>query len=223
MITTQLVRETGDDATAAREEGSDVVHEPDEVHSVLGKIWWALALRGVLAVAIGLLFLTRPLSALTTLVVVFGAWALIDGVINLFSALAGRTSWQMGVLGVIGVGLGLLIVTQPAGVGTLFFVLAVAWLMTHAIVEIALGLSLQRGTPGRAAVIAVGVVAFLFGILLIATPVMGLLLVSWWIALYALFAGGLLLAAAFETRKLEHDVRGPSARTPIDVRVHEGD
>jgi uncharacterized membrane protein HdeD (DUF308 family) len=203
-MTAYLVDEVGMEAPEARREADDLVRDAGEVRSLLREMWWALGLRGVLALTVGVLFLIRPVQALATLVVVFGAWVFVDGVITMVSAIARHKSWQMGVLGVVGIGLGAWIVTRPASASVVFLILAAAWIMTHGVTEIALSANLRKGTPGRFALIVMGVVSFAFGIFLIVAPTVGLTVLGWWIGIYALFNGALFVGLAFHVRRVKH-------------------
>lgn len=214
-MTAYLVDEVGLDAPDARKEADDLVREAGELRGLLGEMWWALALRGVLALTIGFLFLARPLQGLSTLVVVFGAWIFVDGVITLITAISRHRSWQLAILGVVGVGLGYLIVTRPAGAAVVFVVLAAAWIMTHGVTEIALGASVRRGTPGRGVMIALGLASFVFGIFLVAAPAMGLTVLGWWIGAYALFVGALFIVLAVQVRRIKREVVELAPKHPM--------
>ncbi len=214
-MTAYLVEEVGLDAPEARREADDLVRDAGELRGILGEMWWSLALRGVLAITIGFLFLARPLQGLSTLVILFGAWIFVDGVITLITAISRHRSWQLAILGVIGVGLGYLILTRPTGAAVVFVVLAAAWIMTHGVTEIALGASVKRGVAGRGTMIALGLASFVFGIFLIAAPAMGLTVVGWWIGAYALFAGALFILLAVQVRRIKRDVTALGERHPL--------
>lgn len=149
------------------------------------------------------------------MVVVFGAWIFVDGVITLITAISRHRSWQLAILGVVGVGLGYLIVTRPAGAAVVFVVLAAAWIMTHGVTEIALGASVRRGTPGRGVMIALGLASFVFGIFLVAAPAMGLTVLGWWIGAYALFVGALFIVLAVQVRRIKREVVELAPKHPM--------
>lgn len=56
--------------------------------NLLARNWWAVALRGVLAIVFGVLALRMPATALIALVLLFGFYALVDGAVAIVSALS---------------------------------------------------------------------------------------------------------------------------------------
>lgn len=197
--------------------GDELVDETHAVRDLLRTTWWTFALRGVLALFLGLLFLGSPLRAISTVVLIFGAWALVDGAITLIAAITKRKSWELGVLGFIGVIAGYLILTRPTGAMMVFFVLAAAWIMARGATEIAIGVGLPRGTAGRGVLIAMGLIGFAFGMFMIAAPAMGVTVLGWWIALYALFEGVAALTLGFQVRRLKREIAAITPFTPHAV------
>src|ERR1700758_247577 len=84
------------------------------LHS-LARNWWALALRGFAAVLFGLLTFFLPGITIATLVLLFGAYALVDGLFNIvaFFRVASH-HWALLIEGVIGVIAGILTFAWPA-------------------------------------------------------------------------------------------------------------
>jgi uncharacterized membrane protein HdeD (DUF308 family) len=86
-----------------------------EVHSMLGLVardWWLYAIRGVAAIVFGIVALVWPGPALTVLVLMFGAYALVDGVTFLVALWRGDTlarshAWTTGLMGVLGIAIGI--------------------------------------------------------------------------------------------------------------------
>src|SRR5262245_49009911 len=77
--------------------------------------WWAFLVRGVLAIAIGLLFLFRPGAALVLAALTFGVWIFIDGMLTIGSAIETRGStWRLWLTGIVGLCVGLLLLSRPA-------------------------------------------------------------------------------------------------------------
>ena len=72
------------------------------LHS-LARNWWALALRGLVAVLFGLLTFLLPGITLATLVLLFGAYALVDGIFNLIAFFkVASHQWALLIEGMIG-------------------------------------------------------------------------------------------------------------------------
>lgn len=168
-----------------------------------------VALRGAAALTFGLLTLAWPGLTLGFLTVVFGLYALADGVLAAVAAIgggdavAGRRGW-VAVEGVVGI---------LAGFGALLWpgITAIVLLATVAVWAIVVGtarmVSAARGDWGT---IVAGAVAVLFGILLLAWPVSGALALAWLVGLGAAGFGISLLVSAWRMRRLEREAAAPA-------------
>jgi uncharacterized membrane protein HdeD (DUF308 family) len=207
VVTSYLVTEVGLSERDARMEAEDLLRDAGVAHGYFSKRWWVLVLRGVLAIAVGLLFVARPVSALASLVVVLGAWILVDGVIAIAQAISQRRAWHVYLEGAIGILIGYLILTRPVGAAMALLVLTAAWSIGRGISEIAIGAGMRRGEPGRGTLVFVGIVSFLFGIVLIAAPLLGVVTLGWWLGAYALAYGAMLIVLGFQVRRVKEEVR----------------
>lgn len=166
--------------------------------------WWVLAVRGVLAVILGIAAFAVPGAALTVLVIFFGAYALVDGVFALLAAArwhhVDQRWWLLILKGVIGVGVGLFVFAHPVASALGLITLIGIWAIITGIVEIAAAVRLHRIITGEWFLGISGVVSVLFGIALLAAPGSGLLIWVYLIGGYALLVGISLLVAAFRLR-----------------------
>jgi uncharacterized membrane protein HdeD (DUF308 family) len=167
--------------------------------------WWALALRGALAILFGLAALLRPGIALEALILLFGAYALVDGVfaiVGIFGGTRGGTPhWLLLIEGVAGILAGLIAFVLPGLTAVLLLYLIAAWAIITGISEIATAIRLRNEIRGEWAVIAGGVLSVLFGVLLaVIGPVAGLFSLIWLIGIYAVAFGIMLLFAGFRVR-----------------------
>jgi uncharacterized membrane protein HdeD (DUF308 family) len=179
--------------------------------------WRSAGVRGVAALAFGVLTLLWPGLTLTVLVILFGAYALVDGVTHLIAAFAGhRSGGDRTVLvleGLLGVAAGLVTLVWPGITAlALLFVIA-AWAIVTGVLRIAAAVRL-RGVAAHDWLLGVsGALSVVFGIVLAAAPVAGALAITWLIGFYALVFGFLLLGVAWRLRKsggrIEVRVRGP--------------
>ena len=167
--------------------------------------WWALAIRGGIAIIFGLAALLRPGIALEALILLFGAYALVDGVfaiVGVFGGTRGGTPrWLLLIEGIAGILAGLIAFVLPGLTALLLLYLVAAWAIFTGIFEIATALRLRREIRGEWALILGGALSVLFGVILVVvSPFAGLLSLIWLIGIYALVFGILLLITAFQVR-----------------------
>jgi len=166
--------------------------------------WSALALRGVLAIIFGVLLFIWPGISLFVLVLFFGAHALIDGVLALVAAFRGSRSggrwWAMLIEGILGVATGIIAFTWP-GLTTLVLLYVIAfWAIVIGIFEIAAAIRLRKEIEGEWLLALRGVLAVLFGVVLIINPGAGALAVVWTIGVFSIALGVLELVLAMRLR-----------------------
>ena len=165
--------------------------------------WWVLALRGVFAIIFAVIAFFWPAITATALVLLFGAYALVDGVLALIAALrAARHHGRSGPLLLEGI-LNLVIA------GIVFFWLVEAliaiiyfiaiWAVITGIALVAAGIALIR-INGEWLLVLSGIISILLGIILFVQPGAGVVALSWWLGIYALLFGIALLSAAFRMR-----------------------
>ncbi len=173
--------------------------------------WWVLAIRGGLAVLFGILAILVPGAALTALVTLFGAYALVEGVFALLTAARFTHSderWGLLILeGVVGVVAGMVTFVHPAATAVALVYLVAIWAILTGLLEIAAAIRLRKIIAGEWALGALGVVSLLLGIGLLAEPGAGLAILVWMIGAYALLFGFGLLSLAWRLRRMsaEHE------------------
>ena len=170
----------------------------------LSRSWWMLLLRGLVAIAFGVLTFARPGITLASLVLVFGAFALADGVLGVWTALThrhdGENRWLLLLGGLAGIGVGVLTLFEPGitAVALLFYI--AIWAITTGVLEIVAAIRLRHEMQGEWMLVLAGLCSVAFGVLLMARPGDGALAVLWLIGSYALLFGILLLALSFRVR-----------------------
>jgi uncharacterized membrane protein HdeD (DUF308 family) len=172
--------------------------------SVLTRSWWLVLLRGIAAIAFGILTWVQPGISLAALVLLFGAYSLADGIFALWTVVAGpkdHESWWMLLLGgLVGIGVGLLTLFEPGLTAlALLFYIAI-WAIATGVLEIAAAIRLRREIKGEWALVFAGLASVAFGIILAAHPGAGVLTVLWLIGAYAIVFGVLLVVLAFKAR-----------------------
>jgi uncharacterized membrane protein HdeD (DUF308 family) len=169
--------------------------------------WWVLLLRGIVAIAFGVLAWAQPGITIATLVIFFGAYVLVDGVFGIWMAIAGRKEsqdwWVMLLWGLVSVGAGVLTFMAP-GVTTVVLVLYVAaWAIATGVLQIVAAVRLRKEIDGEWMLILAGVASVLLGIVLMMQPGAGAVGLLWVIAAYAVFFGVLLVILSFKVRGLK--------------------
>ena len=171
---------------------------------VLSRNWWLVALRGLAAIVFGVLAFVWPAITLWALVLLFGAYMLVDGIFAIVAAVraAGREArwWLLLIEGVLGVLAGLVAAFWPGLTALALLYFIAAWAIVSGILEIAGAIRLRREI-GEWALGLSGALSLLFGVLLVVIPApAGLLSLVWLIGAYALAFGVLLLVLAFRLR-----------------------
>jgi uncharacterized membrane protein HdeD (DUF308 family) len=167
--------------------------------------WWALALRGVVAILLGVVAFAYTGITIAVLVLLFGAYLFVDGVFGLVAGFRVR-SWWVGIQGALGILAGLLVWVWP-GIGALVLVvLTVVWSLLTGAIEIGLALALRRFITGEVMLIVSGILSILFGIVLgvyaILFPALAITVITYLIGAYAFIAGIVYLVLAFRLRSL---------------------
>jgi uncharacterized membrane protein HdeD (DUF308 family) len=112
---------------------------------MLARNWWALALRGLVAVLFGLLTILIPGVTLVTLVLLFGAYALVDGIFNVMASFRSASHhWALLLEGVIGILAGILTFAWPAITAVALLYLIAFWAILTGIFEIIAGVRLRK-------------------------------------------------------------------------------
>jgi uncharacterized membrane protein HdeD (DUF308 family) len=179
--------------------------------------WWIFAVRGALAIIFAILAMINPVAALLAIVLLFGAWALIDGITALALSLSSyRRSWQLVIVGLIGIAAGAVTFVWPSLTAVGLYAAVAGWSIIRGVLEIALAIELRKVIEGEFWLIFGGIVSILFGVLMIALPLAGLLVLAWLIAVYALVFGISMIALSARLHRLKTPtaMRPPLAAAP---------
>jgi uncharacterized membrane protein HdeD (DUF308 family) len=170
----------------------------------LSQNWWLVVLRGVLAILFGIAAFAWPGITLLTLVLFFGVYAMIDGVIAIVTGLS-RTRetprWWMFLLeGLLNIAAGIVALLMP-GLATLVLIYILAsWAVITGILEIAAAIRLRHEITNEWFLALGGVLSIGLGILLFLQPAAGSLAIVWTIAAYAVLFGILLVILGVRLR-----------------------
>lgn len=172
--------------------------------TILTRGWWRLLLRGLAAIAFGLLTWLRPGISLASLVLLFGLYSLADGALDVWTALAGRKDqeqwWVLLLGGLLGVGVGILTLAAPGLTALALLYYIAIWAIARGVLGIAAAIRLRKEIEGEWLLILGGLASVAFGVLLMARPGAGALTVLWLIGAYAFAFGILMVMLAFKAR-----------------------
>jgi uncharacterized membrane protein HdeD (DUF308 family) len=187
----------------------------DEVDA-LAKNWWALVIRGVAGIIFGILAFVMPVATLAALVLLFGAYALVDGLFNVAAAAAGgrgaRPWWALLLAGLIGIAAGLVTFLQPGLTALALVYLIAAWAVVIGVLEIVAAVRLRKEIRNEWLLGLSGVLAVVFGVFMIAAPGVGAVAMVLWIGAYALVYGAILVFLGLRLRGRRRAVRGDAVR-----------
>jgi len=170
----------------------------------LSRSWWVLALRGALGILFGIGAFVWPGLTVAALILVFGAYAFVDGIFAVVAGIGMRRQidrWWLVVLeGAAGIILGVLTFRSPDTTALILISFIAAWSIVTGIFEIATAVRLRKMIPNEWLLILSGVVSIIFGALLIAQPSAGAISIVWLLGAYALLFGILTLMLSFRLR-----------------------
>ena len=191
----------------------------ESVTSVLwAGYWWAVLLRGAIAVVFGVLVFAWPAVTFQTLVFLFGGYALLDGVLTLATAIGGRHTpenhWLPVLESLVSVWVSIVILRDPAAAAFALVFFVSIWAMTTGFLRVVTAIHPGREISGEPWLALSGVLSVLFAFMLMLRPALGVIGVAWVISGFALAMAVALIMLGVELRAsgpISHRPR-PSAR-----------
>lgn len=173
---------------------------------VIALNWWMMALRGAAAIAFGILAFVWPGITLLSLVFLFGAYALTNGVLSLIAAFKAPkgtgNKGSLASLGLLSIIAGLLSFFIPGITAMGLVLLIAAWALVNGVTEIVAAIKLRKVITGEWLLILAGLVSIAFGIVLFLQPSVGALALVFWIGAWAIAMGILLIILAYKIKGL---------------------
>jgi uncharacterized membrane protein HdeD (DUF308 family) len=178
----------------------------NQLAAALSRNWWVLLLRGIIAITFGVLAWVAPGASIAALVVFFGAYVLLDGILGVVTAISGRNEnesrWALLLWGLVGVGVGVLTFVVPGVTAVVLLFYIAIWAIGTGVLEIVTAVRLRKELTGEWMLVLGGLVSVLFGVILMARPGAGALALMWLLGVYAVVFGILLVVLAFRVRSL---------------------
>ncbi len=171
--------------------------------SVLQRNWWAVAIRGVLGIVVGVIALLMPAATMLALVLLFAAYMVVDGIFAIVAAVRAAhrgDRWGFLVLeGIVSVAAGALAVLWPGLTVLAFVLLVAAWAIVSGCLLLMAAVRLDIGGSHWWMILGGGA-SVVYGVLLIVAPLIGALVLTWWFGAYAIVFGIALLVLALRLR-----------------------
>jgi uncharacterized membrane protein HdeD (DUF308 family) len=178
------------------------------VLAALAENWWLLLLRGLVAIAFGVIAFFWPDITLAALTYLFGIYAIADGVVAIWAAFNAPIGdagprWWLGLSGVVSILAGIAAFAYT-GMTTLVLLMVIAiWAIIIGIVQIWGAIELRKILDDTWLLGLTGALSIAFGVILIAKPGTGAVALVWTIGWFAIVFGGLYVALAFQLRKFK--------------------
>jgi uncharacterized membrane protein HdeD (DUF308 family) len=175
------------------------------VADLLARNWWLLALRGLAGVLFGILAFIWPGITLVVLVYLFGAFAVVNGILSLVLAWYAPSGYpRFGALilgGILSIAAGLIAFFLPGITALGLLIMIAAWAIVIGIIEIVAAVQLRKVITNEWLLVLAGIASVAFGVVLLLYPRAGALVLVWWLGAYALVFGILLMILAFRLRR----------------------
>ncbi len=185
------------------------------VIEILPERWGWIVFSGLLSIAFGLLALFMPFEAVIALTILFGAFAMADGVLSLIAAFSrrggmGENFWPLLLRGALGVFAGVIILIMPEfatlSLTTFFWVMMALWAFATGLLEIIAAIRLRKEIEGEWMLGLLGLISLGLGVaimmLLFSSPGAGVVTMGWFVGIYALMHGVVEIALGFMMRRI---------------------
>src|SRR6516164_1130418 len=174
--------------------------------SALKQNWWVLVLRGIIAIAFGIVSFIWPGVTALALVFLLAAFAFVEGIFALIGAfgygLPGGQRLLMVLLGLLGLAVGIFAVARP-GVAAVTIVIWVAWWAIIAgIIQIVVAIEMRKEIENEWALIIGALLSIAFGILLLWRPLAGVITLAYLFGFFAIIFGIAMLSLGMRLRSL---------------------
>jgi uncharacterized membrane protein HdeD (DUF308 family) len=173
---------------------------------VMSRNWWIFLVRGAIAIVFGIMALVWPELTLSTLILLFGFYAIFDGVVAIWHGITNRDDrdhrWANILIGVAGILAGLLVIFLPGLSAIALMFLIAAWMIVIGVLEIASAIRLRQVIANEWFLGASGLLSVLLGLFFMIVPGSGALALVTVIGIYAILFGALLIVFSLRLRSL---------------------
>lgn len=173
--------------------------------NVLARNWWAVLIRGIAAVVFGVLAFAWPVSTIAAIIILFGAYAFVDGVFAIVAAVRAAQSherwWPFLLEGIVGIAIGVITFFEPSATAFALYVTIAAWAFITGVLEIAAAVQLRKQIANELWLILGGILSLVFAGLMFWRPLSASIAIVWVIGAYAIMFGITMIALSFRLKK----------------------
>jgi uncharacterized membrane protein HdeD (DUF308 family) len=173
----------------------------------LAQNWWVFLLRGILAIAVGVLAFVWPGITLVSLVLLFGIYAAADGILAIASAITGHTPiprWWLAIVGIAGLAAAFMAFTRPGLTLAVLLLVIAIWAIAAGVMEIIGAIQLRKEIDNEWFLALSGLCAVIFGLILLFRPGLGTLALIFTFGTFAVIEGLLLIAFSIRLKGHTH-------------------
>jgi uncharacterized membrane protein HdeD (DUF308 family) len=173
------------------------------------KLWWLLALFGVVAIAVGVFFVASPHETLSVFTVIVGIFLLVDGVLAILTSIFGRGEGRgvLALVGALSVIAGLVLIKKPFVALAVFILIFGIWLVVEGVVRFASAVGTREGRAGNIVIALIDIIA---GIVILSWPSLGLATLAVIIGIVLILRGILFFATGWTLRKVGRERAAPA-------------
>ncbi len=166
----------------------------------MARNWWTLLIRGIAAILFGFVVILFPNLSLVLLVTFLAAYLFVDGIFALIAAFKSREHahwWLVALEGVLGIAAGIAAFLFPGAAVLTFFYIVVFWAIVTGVLEILGAIELRKQINNEWWMILSGAISILFGVVLMISPIAGVMTLLWLVGIMAIAFGVMMVILAF--------------------------
>jgi uncharacterized membrane protein HdeD (DUF308 family) len=189
--------------------------------ATIARNWWVVMFRGACAVIFGVMTIAWPAATLWVLIMLFGAYAIVDAMIALAMGfrgkMDGRIWWGMVFVGLLGLAAGVTTFAWPGLTALALLIVISTWAILRGILEIAAAITLRKVIDDEWVLALSGLLSLAFGILMLLHPGAGALAVLLLIGATMIGGGIMAIALALRLRRMHLAQGGIGSPGPVKI------
>jgi len=174
---------------------------------VAARYWWVMLLRGVIAILFGFATLAWPEITVLALVLVFGVYSLLDGLLGVAMAVGGRNMngsnrLAVGLMGLFGIAAGVIAFLWPEITAVALLWVIAVWAIVTGLLEILLAVRFRNEMTNEWFWVLSGLLSVALGLFLVFQPALGALGLVTTIGIFSIAWGVTLMVFSSRVKKL---------------------